>query len=308
MLAEFTNQKFRRRSRSVRGAYLWIRRRILYREIRARKLARSSLPPADSLRLDRDLGFLVLDRPDLPHLTEVVREAQRLSAARDLETNIARKKSFLDSQVLDCSRLTLDSPFIRFGLQQEIVAAVAEYLGEVPVLSSVLVWNSREVDAPPSASQLYHSDWADTRQVKLFVFCSDVTPELGPLTVIAAKDSARIMDCIDYSWKKARYRVSDSEIDALVGPDEQHALTGRAGTVALVDTCRCFHFGSRVTARQGKRCLAVYQYLRPSAFAFPDSSNGFGRLSHLVEPGMPAYERLLLDPVAAATPDRPGSG
>jgi hypothetical protein len=160
--------------------------------------------------------------------------------------------------------------------------------------------------APPSASQLYHSDWADTRQIKLFVFCSDVTQEMGPLTVVAAQDSARIMHCIGYSWNKERYRVLDSEIDALVGPEEQYALTGREGSVALVDTSRCFHFGSRIASKAGKRCVAVFHYLRRSAFVFPDSSNTFGRLSHLADPGMPAYQRLLLDP--AATADRIGHG
>jgi hypothetical protein len=153
MLAESTNLRLRRRSRFVRNAYSWLRRRLLHRQLLARKRARNSLPQAGSRRVDRDCGFLVLDRPALPHLEEVVREAKGISAARDLEANVPRKKAFLDSKLLDCSSLTLESPFIRFGLHPEVVAAVAAYLDEVPVLSSVLVWDSVEVGLrPPRAS------------------------------------------------------------------------------------------------------------------------------------------------------------
>jgi hypothetical protein len=169
MLAESTNLRLRRRSRFVRNAYSWLRRRLLHRQLLARKRARNSLPQAGSRRVDRDCGFLVLDRPALPHLEEVVREAKGISAARDLEANVPRKKAFLDSKLLDCSSLTLESPFIQFGLHLEVVAA-------------------------------------------------------------------------------------------------------------------------------------VFHYLRRSAFVFPDSTNTFGRFGHLVKPGMPAYQRLLLDPAAAADP------
>jgi hypothetical protein len=45
------------------------------------------------------------------------------------------------------------------------------------------------------------------------------------------------------------------------------ACTGPSGTLAIGDTSRCFHFGSRPGAR--RRHVVMLQYLTPFASVFP---------------------------------------
>ena len=78
---------------------------------------------AGRFRVDRYHCFAVLGRPDLLHLDAMVREAQKISTAREREANAARKKAFGASNGLGRSRLMLESPFIRFALQRPVVAA-----------------------------------------------------------------------------------------------------------------------------------------------------------------------------------------
>jgi hypothetical protein len=51
-----------------------------------------------------------------------------------------------------------------------------------------------------------------------------------------------------------------------VGDRDRHLMVGAAGTVAFVDTSRCFHYGSRVNAGAPSRLVAVFQYLSPFSF------------------------------------------
>ncbi|HEY9786730.1 MAG TPA: hypothetical protein V6D17_15110, partial [Candidatus Obscuribacterales bacterium] len=110
-------------------------------------------------------------------------------------------------------------------------------------------------------SQLYHCDHADTRQVKIFVYLTDTDASHGPLTVIPARESARLRAVVGYRWKQ---RVKDEELLPLL-KEKEVAFTGKAGTTAMVDTCANFHYGSRVSAPTS-RTVVVFQYLSQENF------------------------------------------
>ena len=136
----------------------------------------------------------------------------------------------------------------------ELGRAILEYLGGTATLRSLDLLRSTWSSHPTYSSQLYHLDGDATPQVKVMVFCSDVTMESGPLTVLDADISKRIQKQLGY---KTTRRLTDEQVLPAVGTP----LLGPAGTVALVDTSRCFHYGSRVV-QGAERLVAVYQWVR----------------------------------------------
>ena len=187
-------------------------------------------------------------------------------------------KAFFVS-LLNQSELTLDSPFMRLALRPDILSAVTEYLGVLPILEFVNVKCSDHVAQPLSKSQLLHCDSDEASQVKIFVLCTDVTTESGPLVVLGAASSRRLREKVAYRHNR---RVTDEEATAALGHlNDLHAITGPPGTICCVDTSRCFHYGSRVSAPTGRRLVVLLQYITPWAFIMPPDFSQAARFRRL---------------------------
>jgi hypothetical protein len=198
----------------------------------------------------------------------------QLLARRD-EVLHERRKAHQDKQflvnLLGQSVLAADHPLVRLSLRPDLLDAVVAYMGTVPMLRTVQVFYSGAVDREPVSSQLYHCDADDVRQLKVFLLCSEVRRENGPLTILAASASERLRRKTQYSYID---RLSDDQVSSVLGPHTPVELVGTLGTMALVDTSRCFHFGSRVEAGAAPRLVAMVQYLSPFAFVVPRGTPG----------------------------------
>src|SRR5207249_4517120 len=104
------------------------------------------------------------------------------------------KGGFVARKFLPPEALTLDSPYVRLALSDAILAPVSAYLGLVPVLHQIDIWYSAHGADRPRASQRWHMDHDDTRQVRVWIHCNDVAPESGPLTAIDAATSERLAE------------------------------------------------------------------------------------------------------------------
>ena len=93
---------------------------------------------------------------------------------------------------------------------------------------------------------MFHSDWEDVRQVKLFVNCSAVERENGPLTAVTADASRRVKDEVGYRYGGAHFRLADAEVVPRLSDEELVPFTGPPGTMTFIDTSTCLHFGSRL--------------------------------------------------------------
>jgi hypothetical protein len=234
------------------------------RELAARRLAVADLPPAPE-PVDPDAGFVVASPDaswDLAGVAEQVRELVDDTATADTAGSV---KPYLLDFGLDV--LPAGSPLARLALNPAVVATAATHLGMVPLLAGVTVLRSPYVAGLPNGSQLFHSDWEDVTQLKLFVHCSDVSSDNGPLTAVRATASDRAKQAMHYCYGGSGFRRGDEEVLALVEPDEVRAFEGPSGTAVFVDTSRCLHFGSRVSAGASDRLVVQLQFLRPSAFA-----------------------------------------
>lgn len=225
-----------------------------------------------TVRIARDAGYATVAPGTLTAADEVVAAANAIIDGHGHDAILERKVKggYMATGLLPAEQLTLDSPYLRFALSDEVLGAVTDYLGVVPLLTKVDIWYSFAGRSDePRASQLWHLDHDDTTQMKLFVNVNDVTPEMGPLTVADAATSERFPFPGDFDFGKGN-RVPDDEVRRVIPADQFVSFSGPRGTVAFVDTSRCLHFGSRVEEGANPRRMVMVQFLTPYSFEFGD--------------------------------------
>jgi hypothetical protein len=272
-----------------RGLYVAARRLAAPARATVRTVEAHRTSP-DGFAIPSDLGFAVFGPDRFPELREIVDAATRRFAEIDPDAMREKGKPFM-VPIVDQASLTRESPFVRFALRPDVLRAVASYLRVVPILSSIEVFYSRSVDRELMSSQLLHCDGDDTRQMKIFVLCTEVTADNGPLTIMPVRQSEELRRRVGYEY---RNRVSDEEAVRALGTPEFTAVEGRPGTTCFVDTSRCFHYGSRVETRDGGRLVTIVQYLTPYSFMLPRDYRTAAPYRHLVQEGSGRLERLVL--------------
>lgn len=285
-----------------RQRMVWFRSQFNLWAIRERERLAQVLqhPPYDVI--DHDAGFAVMKAGRIAGTDDIIEPALSFIDSIDptAKAQGMLKKPQLFTKLLDTDGLTLDSPYLRFVLQPNILRSVSAYLGVVPILKDIDIWYSTHPGTEELAnSQLYHCDWESVTQLKVFVHATDVTPDSGPLTVMGAKTSQHVRERLGYTYlnngKDDTYgRITDEMIQDLIGDQDQHTLTGEAGTVAFVDTGRCLHYGSRMRAESPPRTLVYYQFLPPTAFTQPLDYRKRAPFRHLAHPGLSRLQRLVL--------------
>ena len=180
---------------------------------------------------------------------------------------------------------------VRFALRDDVLAAVSVYLRIVPFLTSIQVFHSDTIEGVPTSSQLYHCDGDDVTQIKIFVYCSDVDAASGPLTVLDAAATTQVQRSTRYWY---RSRLTDEQVDAVVGAGHDHPILGPSSTAAFVDTSRCFHFGSRVAPGSPARLVTMIQYQTPYSFMVPSSAQATLPFRRLIGPDFDRLQRQVL--------------
>lgn len=186
------------------------------------------------------------------------------------------RKSYL-RPVLTTRDLSRRPEIVESALQPVLLDAAATYLGEPPRLRSVQVFWTR-ANRTLTGSQRYHRDHVGERQLKAFAYLSPVGPENGPISLLPADASDRVVAALG----RSRGRFDDAEIERAGEHPHRFELLGDAGTGLLADTTRCLHFGGRT--REGERLLLMLQYVRPR--------DDVGTERGVLRPRHPAPERL----------------
>jgi len=285
------SRAFRVRGEGLRQVYFQARRAGNLLHDSARRAAYRQLPAAPFSIPSRD-GYVVVPPGRFDEIPGIVADARAALAAFDAAVPPGGKnrKRFLVN-VRDAATLTLDSPVMRFALRDDVLAAISRYLGMVPFLSTISVFHSDTVPGDPTSSQLHHCDGDDVTQVKIFVYCSDVDPPSGPLTVLDAESSTRVRKAVNYQF---RQRLTDEQVAAVLGAGADRPILGPSGTTAFLDTSRCFHYGSRVAPDAPARLVTMIQYQTPYSFMLPRVERASLPFRRLVTPSLPRLQRLVL--------------
>lgn len=272
------------------------------REHWARKHARARRLADRSVRLavDPRLGYRWIGAGELPQIAAAVEWARSIHAARAalLPAILAARcgKHRIVFDLLTDVELARRPELLDFALCDELLDAATDYLGELPVLWRIGVGLSVHdpLQRAHAHSQLLHLDGEDVMQLKLMVNVSSVEPDDGPLCLLPADVTQRVLRGAGFDVVRrvamqrgagftTTPRLGDEEAFRHADPSELVRLEGPPGTALLVDTSRCLHFGSRTAPGRQRLLLAVgfQRYHLVNASPFNDFESARARLDPL---------------------------
>jgi hypothetical protein len=189
--------------------------------------------------------------------------------------------------------------FLEFALDPLILRAVADYLGELPILRRISLVKSTPEDGwdrtSPGAysSRSYHRDFDAMQALKVIVYLSDVVDSRdGPFTLIPRAKSRELAKAIGYSRRRGRDRIEDEAVFRHLDERDEIAVCGPKGTMVLVDSVALFHYGSRV--QRGARMALFITYLPISNFMMNPFNRKPYRHAHLAGPHFSEIQNAVL--------------
>ena len=206
-------------------------------------------------------GYVLIHNEKLPHEFMDIHE-KTIQIALDIANNqnlifASPSKNYLHRA--DLSKLpweTINSLY-RYFTHPIFLETAEIYLGDQPLLTELKVLVS-----PPNhsseleGSQLWHSDFDDSTNLKIFVFLDDIDWDCGPLQAVPKYDSSVFMRDIGYKWGVVN--ISHNDLNVPETYTKPMSFVGSQGTICLIDTVSCLHRGSRHPKRPRKILYATY--------------------------------------------------
>lgn len=279
----------RYRSLRAKKIFRWFQDNLFCRKsVSRRRMLLDGIDIHDTFRIQPSKGYALVNGGD--HFGVIceraIEEATKIFERATPEEKIKRKR-YLLSLITAENALQANSNILTLATSPKMIKAVGSYLGCLPVLTYANVWYSPVLGevAEAEGSQRWHLDHEDMKQMKVFIYCSDVDDDAGPMWLVDAATSLGIARDIGYSTTQKSKRVSDQSFEEI----QQVSLTGCVGDIAFVDTSSCFHLGSRNTKKP--RLLIALQYLGPQAYVARTHSNP--ALSQAIKENNPHLGRWL---------------
>jgi hypothetical protein len=194
-------------------------------------------------------------------------KAQHIQLTKSVQNHSVEKSAY--SGIYMGEGMTLNSPAYKVALDVNVLAHVAGYMGQAPVLhglrfleSSPLEHNINSEKLVWSRDQLWHKDKYDQYSVRLFVYLNDVNSENGPFQYLARRDSKSLPSAV-------YRRFSDEELDEKGLMEKINTEEGIAGNQFLCDVRSNVHCGSRCISNSRLAFTVIYTtcnpWMKPSA-------------------------------------------
>ena len=247
--------------------------------------------PDQAVKVDSQKGFY---RTDAFKDSNALRQAisygnECVSAHLENQDRKNHKKNYLQNIEFESS---LENPLVRLALNKDLVSIASEYLGFVPILSNINLWYSPNDGSDREGSQMFHLDWADIRQCKLFIPLKEIDDDTGPTTFLSASESSKVANAVNYRLSNESNRLEDELVYSIADKSQVEKAVGKPGDIFFCDSCRCFHYGSRKALKP--RSLLMIQYLSPFSFTHPIFYKGKSKFSHLASPDASEFEKMVL--------------
>ena len=186
-------------------------------------------------------GFYHIKNRDFDKINELIISLKKIK----LDKTNSKKKFLISNQIYSSDKIF---KLIRtLILNENFFLPLVNYFEHVPVLNMMALWHSPNKKYEKGRSQDFHLDCEDTKQIKVFIALDKITLKSGPMNIITANESERIMNyfnrnTLGYVNSK---KISDSEIFKHINKSKVKTLVAEKGDILMVDTCRCYHYGSR---------------------------------------------------------------
>ena len=264
---------------SIRYGSSHERRKNLYRQSFAELIAGNGKPVAPVNEM-KD-GWVIDTSGKLPYLGELLRDAGEIidekGGEKQPEHMVYRRPFFQD--IFSDDYFSKFPSILNFASSSDVLSTVCNYLGFIPTLSYskpygvrlVESWNKFD-DTPNAAyreSQLFHLDYHDKPMVYVIVLLREVTMERGPFCFLPKSVSTKAERALgDYHTRRGGHRVTDDRIYSVVPESELIKMCYPAGTVLVLDSSACFHYGSRDAVKP--RHLMMFAYVSTIRTDFGD--------------------------------------
>ena len=250
--------------------YLWLMKLFFLKDFLKRRQYAARLPKDGGWQhIDESKAFITFHAGDEDVVARAVESALAFALPDNMKTLEKRpKKPFLLQQRLDYDD-PQTWPIFFLACHPILLHPVTEYLGMLPVLQNATFLYSPNETRTPARSQLFHLDGEEYKQVKVFIHLDDVDEDTGPLTIIDGCNSRQLYKALKKSGL-TRFRNEkheDETVFRFVDENAIHKLCGPRGTMSLVDTCNCYHYGSRYGKRP--RLALLLHYTTPYSVNTP---------------------------------------
>lgn len=205
-------------------------------------------------------GWTIDKSRQLPYLTEILELGNQIFEARGPDTS----RLVMPYAVAKGEELKEHDAFMNFALSSEMLAIAAQYLGCMPVLTNIDLLRSDPVidrnQGELVGSQLFHLDIIDQAVVRVVILFSNITEQHGPFSFlpISVSNTVRKAKNLRYGKTLSSIDFADEQVYSVANRDDLIQVTGEPGTVLFVDTCNCFHYGSRVLNAERRVCMLTY--------------------------------------------------
>lgn len=214
-------------------------------------------------------GWTVFDSEYFPYTKEVVEESLKLFEEKGPDTS----RVDMPYSVVYADELLANEAFYNFAFSKKMIAHAAKYLGEYPILNNIDLLRSDPTDRDGWLnSQQLHLDVIDTKILRVVVYITDVDEENGPFTFFPLSVSNEIKKDkeLNYGSAMSNMSVEDAKLTKYENA-EKVIVKGKSGSVLTVDSCNCFHYGSR--AKSTSRCALMLSFTSMSLENLRDRMN-----------------------------------
>jgi hypothetical protein len=207
------------------------------------------------------------------NLTKIISRSNKIINDYEFKKKLDNsKKEFLQSYKIDFFDKK-NHMYLKLLFEKNFLNTVRSYLGKHITLKEVNIFYSPNKNFETGRSQELHMDGDSNKQLKLFLYLHDVDTKAGPLTIIPKKISKKIYKIMRQKKliTKKTNRINDKSLEDINYTQYLKPLHGKSGTINLVDTSNCYHFGSRPGSKE--RFIVLYQFLDSFSYYLPSSNN-----------------------------------
>lgn len=201
-------------------------------------------------------GWHLFEDSPFPHSDEVLAAAQAIYQRKGDDPS----REFMPYPIAFFDELLNIDAFYKFAFSEKMITHAAKYLGEYPILTNIDLVRSDPRDRTEwlEAQQL-HRDVIDTKVFRVIMYITDVDEANGPFTFFPLSTSRKIQadKALNYGGALGSMNIPDHKL-ADYPQSEMIAVKAKQGSVLTVDTCNCFHFGSRAT--NASRCVLMLSF------------------------------------------------